>query len=150
MSSPANFPIRRGLSLLALLLCSACTTTEVKKEETLPPAAEAAVVAPSPDAAQQELANGIASYENGNYKTAARQLQKALAMGLKMPDDQVKAHKYQAFIHCVGGRKKLCADEFKKTLDANPDFALTPAEAGHPIWGPVFRDTKKRYKPATK
>jgi len=151
MPFPAFFPMRRGLSLLALiLLCAACATTTPIKEDPPPPAKEVTPAVAPIDAAQQELANGVASYEDGNYKVAARQLQKALALGLKAQDDRVRAHKYLAFIHCVGGRKKLCQDEFRRALDADPGFMLTPAEAGHPIWGPVFRDTRKRYQPARK
>jgi len=26
----------------------------------------------------------------------------------------------------------------------NPSFDLTPAEAGHPVWGPVFRSAKSK------
>jgi hypothetical protein len=29
-------------------------------------------------------------------------------------------------------------------LDADPDFVLQPAEAGHPLWGPVFTSVKSR------
>ena len=57
-------------------------------------------------------------------------------------NDKVSAYKYLAFIHCVSGREKLCYDSFKKALALNPDFELTPAEAGHPLWGPVFRSAK--------
>ncbi len=97
---------------------------------------------PAPGLAEQELGKGIKSYEDGDYKSAARQLQAALNFGLSTPSDKVKAHKYLAFIHCVSSRIAACRDEFRKALAEDPQFALEPAEAGHPIWGPVFRNVK--------
>ena len=91
----------------------------------------------------QDLANGIKQYEDANYGEAARLLQSALDQGLGR-DDQVKAHKYLAFMHCVSGRPTQCRNEFRKALDADPDFVLQPAEAGHPLWGPVFTSVKAR------
>lgn len=91
---------------------------------------------------EQVLARGIASYEDGDYRVAERQLQTALDMGLAVPGDGAKAHKYLAFIHCAAGRAKRCREEFRKAFGAEPSFDLEPAEAGHPAWGPVFRSVK--------
>ena len=88
---------------------------------------------------EQMLSAGIKNYEEGNYKKAAKNLQDSLDAGLSNKNDQVKAHKYMAFIHCASGRQSQCRDSFKKALEINPDFKLAPAEAGHPIWGPVFQ-----------
>jgi Tfp pilus assembly protein PilF len=87
------------------------------------------------------LAAGIQNYDNGKYDDAAKALQGALDLGLDK-SEQVKAHKYLAFIHCASRREKQCRDEFRKALDIDPSFELKPAEAGHPIWGPVFRSVK--------
>ena len=92
--------------------------------------------------AEQKLAGGIKDYEDGDYKTSMEDLQKALEMGLSNKNDQVRAHKYLAFIHCISAREKQCRDEFKKALEIDPAFDLKPAEAGHPVWGPVFRSVK--------
>ena len=92
---------------------------------------------------QPELAAGIQKYEDGKYVEAATRLQAALAEGLS-PAEEVKAHKYLAFIHCASRREKLCRSEFRKALDKDPAFQLEAAEAGHPIWGPVFRSVKDR------
>jgi Tfp pilus assembly protein PilF len=91
----------------------------------------------------QDLANGIKQYEDANYGEAARLLQSSLDQGLGS-DDQVKAHKYLAFIHCVSGREQRCRDEFRAALKINPSFELAPNEADHPIWGPAFRSAKSR------
>lgn len=163
--------IRRALILVIVFLCGACETFKFKEAETQPgkngapvstsapaatraPAATGSSVATGSstplDKAQQELANGIASYENGNYKASVRQLQAALTLGLEAPDKQASAHKYLAFMHCVNGRERLCREEFHKALAVDPAFDLTPSEAGHPTWGPVFRKLKSSGKPASK
>jgi Tfp pilus assembly protein PilF len=90
-----------------------------------------------------DLANGIKQYEDANYSEAARLLQRSLDQGLGS-DDQVKAHKYLAFIHCVSGREQRCRDEFRAALKIDPSFELAANEAGHPIWGPAFRSAKAR------
>lgn len=84
------------------------------------------------------LASGIRQYEEGNYAAAAESLNKALFEGLTA-DDRVNAHKYLAFIHCVSNRPSACLVEFRRALHIRPDLELSAAEAGHPIWGPVFR-----------
>ncbi len=92
---------------------------------------------------EQELSTGIRSYDDGKYGEAAKSLHSALESGLGNAD-QVKAHKYLAFMHCAAGREKQCRDEFRKALNINPALELEPAESGHPIWGPVFRSVKDR------
>lgn len=128
-------------------------TDQVAKESRETPKPVVVNVAPAPvpvDKGQQDLLGGIASYENGNYKLAARQLQTALTLGLENRSNKARAHKYLAFMHCVGGRQRQCRDEFRKAIDADPAFDLTPAEAGHPTWGPVFRKLKATIKGSKK
>lgn len=93
--------------------------------------------------ANQSLSAGIDAYSEGKYPDAVKSLQSALDQGLST-SDQVKAHKYLAFTHCVSGKERLCREEFRKALDINPTLELEPAEVGHPIWGPVFRGVKTR------
>jgi Tfp pilus assembly protein PilF len=92
---------------------------------------------------EQELSAGLRSYEDGKYGEAAKSLQHSLDAGLNNTE-QVKAHKYLAFIDCTSGREKQCRDEFRKALAIDPALELEPAEAGHPIWGPIFRSVKGR------
>ena len=94
--------------------------------------------------AEQDLSNGIKQYEDGNYSDSARLLQSSLEEGLSSKSDQVKAHKYLAFIHCVSGREAQCRNEFRAALKVDPSFELAANEAGHPIWGPVYRSVKGR------
>ena len=140
-------------ALLAALACAACQSpptapsaaSSAPAAATPPVAAPApppAVVVPPPPTAEQQLDRGVKSYEDGDYKSAARELQAALDLGLATPADRARAHKYLAFMVCVTGREKSCRDEFRMALEADPSFALAPAEAGHPVWGRVLRSVK--------
>jgi predicted Zn-dependent protease len=149
---------QRWLVVFALAAaCAGCAAPSVKTAETPSPAAtpgstaarperakeeRAAVTPATPSKGAQEFGRAIQSYEEGEYRNAAKQFQAALDLGLDAKADQASAHKYLAFIVCVSGREKTCRDEFRKALDADPAFELAPAEIGHPIWGPVFRSVK--------
>jgi Tfp pilus assembly protein PilF len=94
------------------------------------------------DAVEQKLDIGVKEYEEGNYVASMNALQSVLETKLANKDDKLSAYKYLAFIHCISSREKLCKDYFRKVLAINPNFELSPAEAGHPIWGPAFRSVK--------
>lgn len=87
------------------------------------------------------LAAGIRQYEDGKYADAAESLNSSLNQGLASAD-RVTAHKYLAFIHCISNRPSACRQQFQRALAIEPNLELSPAEAGHPIWGPVFRAVK--------
>jgi Tfp pilus assembly protein PilF len=92
---------------------------------------------------EPQLKTGIRLYEDGKYPQALTTLQNALDAGLS-DADQVTANKYLAFISCVSGRERQCRAYFRRALELNPSFELEPAEAGHPMWGPVFKNVKAR------
>ena len=94
-----------------------------------------------PAKGQAAFTAGLKQYENGEYAESAKNLQSALDKGLG-DRDRVVAHKHLAFIHCVSSRERQCRDEFRKALAVDPTMDLAPAEAGHPIWGPIFRTVK--------
>ena len=125
------------ISALLMLLGSGCSSGPVR---------DVGLDKLSPRKAEQELSTGITNYEDGNYKAAAKSLQSALDSGLTFDSDAARAHKYLAFIHCLSNREKQCRDEFRKALEKDNKFDLEPAEAGHPIWGPVFRAVKAERK----
>jgi Tfp pilus assembly protein PilF len=87
------------------------------------------------------LESGIKQYEEGRYADAAKLLQSAIGQGLSA-GDEVRAHKYLAFIHCISNRIASCREEFRRALRIDPGMELSPAEAGHPSWGPVFHAVK--------
>jgi len=92
-------------------------------------------------AGEPYLEQGITFYEEGDYRAAARRLMFALEEGLST-SDRVQAHKYLAFVACVSGHQLTCREEFSIAIKLDPFFELDEAEAGHPIWGPVFRSAK--------
>ena len=122
-----------GVLLCAALLMTACSAPIVR---------DAGLDKFAPRKAEQDLSLGIRTYEDGDYKNSARLLQSALSEELLLNSDKVAAHKYLAFIYCAQSREKLCRDEFRKVLALDPKFELTPAEVGHPVWGPVFKSLK--------
>lgn len=91
---------------------------------------------------------GIKNYEDGNYTTAMTTFQNLVANKDATKSEKVIAYKYMAFLHCVSPtaskdtRERMCRESFKKAFELNPNFDLKPAEAGHPVWGPVFSSVK--------
>jgi Tfp pilus assembly protein PilF len=87
------------------------------------------------------LSTGLKQYEEGNFAESVKNLQGAIELGV--PDKQrANAHKHLAFIHCSWNQERECREEFRKALAIDPAFDLAPAEAGHPVWGPIFRSLR--------
>lgn len=146
---------RLAFALVLTMLVGACATppepapAPVEPPKPVAPAPAPVVPpppppppAPPPPTAASELAAGIKSYDDGDYKMAEQKLQSALDMGLATPEERARAHKYRAFMVCVTGREKACRDEFRLALTADPAFALAPAEATHPVWPKVVASVK--------
>jgi len=87
------------------------------------------------------LSAGLKQYESGDYEESAKNLQGAIDLGVA-EKERANAHKHLAFIHCSSNRVGHCRDEFRKALAIDPALELAPAEAGHPVWGPIFRSLK--------
>jgi Tfp pilus assembly protein PilF len=87
------------------------------------------------------LATGLKQYEEGEYAGSAKSLRAAIDRGLSNRD-LVNAYKHLAFIDCASSRERQCRDEFRQALTIDPAMELAPAEAGHPVWGPIFRSLK--------
>jgi len=95
----------------------------------------------SPGEGESLLRAGVAAYEDGDLKTADQRLTAALRAGLA-DKDRVTAYKYLAFINCSTGREQQCREDFVAALAIDPGLQLSPAEAGHPVWGPIFKNVK--------
>ena len=89
--------------------------------------------------AEKALLAGIRAYEDAQYDVAESQLTTALQTGLASPKDRAAAHKHLAFIDCTSQRIAQCEAEFRLAREADPAFELSRSEAGHPVWGPVYR-----------
>jgi Tfp pilus assembly protein PilF len=121
--------LRTALAAIPLAALAACAQLQEAREALLWSKGRSA------------LSEGVRQYDDGQHLAAAKSLQAALDLGLK-DGERASAHKHLAFIHCAAGRTGPCREEFRKGLAADPKLALSPAEAGHPVWGPVFRAAK--------
>ncbi|MFN0184955.1 MAG: TssQ family T6SS-associated lipoprotein [Aquabacterium sp.] len=115
-------------------LLSACVTTQ-------PPAAApmAGVSELAERPAERALLAGMRLYDEAMYAQSERALRQALGAGLQSPRDRAAAHKLLAFILCTSERVDACEGEFRAARVADPQFALSRSEVGHPTWGPVYR-----------
>jgi Tfp pilus assembly protein PilF len=111
-------------------------------------AALAGCAAPMPSAglsdvierpAERALLTGIRAYDDAQYAQAERALTTALHSGLTSPKDRASANKLLAFIYCTSSRVPDCESAFRAAREADPAFTLSRSEAGHPLWGPVYR-----------
>ena len=89
--------------------------------------------------AERALLAGLKAYDDAQYDPADRLFREALAADLVSPRDRAEAHKRLAFIQCAAGRLGDCETEFKLARQSDRTFALDKTEAGHPVWGPVYK-----------
>jgi hypothetical protein len=106
-----------------------------------PPLSATQIYARPPERA---LINGLRFYEDGVFDRAESSFKSALVQGLRDRRDAAVAHKYLAFIACAFNRANECETSFRNAIAADPEFRLTDAEIGHPIWGPVYRNVIKK------
>ena len=129
--TPAVSWLRPALASAACLFLAACVQT--------PPAAPVGLLDVSGRPAEKALLDGLKAYDDAQYESAERQFRQALALGLASAKDRAEAHKRMAFIRCAAGRLAECEAEFRAARQADPGFVLDRSEAGHPVWGPVYR-----------
>ena len=89
--------------------------------------------------AEQALLAGLRAYEDAQYIDAETQFSLALKLGLASPRDRAAADKHLAFLYCTSNRMAECEAAFRAARAADPNFSLNKSEAGHPLWGPVYR-----------
>jgi len=144
------------VSLLAGVLAGCVTqprSAASGAEPPVPPAVVASAVPPAAPApvplspSEVALNAGLKAYQDGQYGTAEQQFKLALQAGLTSASDLANAHKHLAFIYCTSRRVTQCRAEFKAARQADPRVELTKAEAGHPMWGPVYRKAVPPLKP---
>jgi Tfp pilus assembly protein PilF len=121
------------LSLPALLLAAACAQPAGLTDVIERPA-------------ERLLLTGLRAYDDGQYAEAERALQGALKAGLVSAKDRASAHKHLAFIYCTSQRAPACEAEFREAHVADAQFALSKAENGHPLWGPVYRKVAATFR----
>ena len=125
------------LPSIALALAAALTLLLVGC--AAPPPAPQGLTDVAERPAEKALLAGMRAYDDAQYPMAEQQLGLALKTGLVSPRDRAAAHKYLAFIYCTSERTAECEAEFRTARAADPSFALSKSEAGHPQWGPVYQ-----------
>ena len=116
--------------LAATALLAACETAP----QAPPPGLTDLVERP----AERALMGAMRAYDDADYPAVERQVNEALKLGLRSARDLATAHKLRAFVYCTSNRLPACEAEFRAARAADPGFVLSHAEAGHPVWGPVY------------
>ena len=132
--------LRIPMALAVVVLAAGCASPP-------PAAAPVAPVLPPPlglsdvldRPSERALFDGLRAYDDGQYELSESALRAALAGTLRSPRDKAMAHKLMAFIYCTSNRESLCEAAFKSARDSDAAFRLSRAEAGHPLWGPIYR-----------
>ena len=130
-------PWPSGLALASALWLAACATPPPEPPKPAPGGLAELMERPG----ERALFEGIRAYDDGQYAAAETALRKALAAGLQSGRDRASAHKLLAFITCTSERLAECVEAFRAARAADPAFVLSRSEAGHPLWGPVYRKT---------
>ena len=135
-ASPTRILAVLGLAFLGLgllMILAGCATPP----QLAPPPSGLAELMERPG--ERALIEGIRAYDDGQYLQAEAALRKALAANLASARDRASAHKLLAFITCTSNRLAECEAAFRAARAADPAFTLNRSEAGHPLWGPVYR-----------
>jgi hypothetical protein len=93
--------------------------------------------------AERALMSAMRAYDDADYPAVERQVNDAMKLGLRSPRDLATAHKLRAFVYCTSNRLTACEAEFRAARLADPAFVLSHAEAGHPVWGPVYLKSRQ-------
>jgi Tfp pilus assembly protein PilF len=128
---------RTRLSLLVLAAAALAAGCAAPPPPAAPPTGLAEVMERR---AERALLDGIRAYDDGQYAQAETALRQALADGLQSARDRATAHKLLAFITCTSDRLADCQAQFREARAADAGFALSRSEAGHPVWGPVYKN----------
>lgn len=113
-----------------------------------PAPAPVAPVAPAASAVdlaagERALAAATESYGRGEFASATRQLT-ALVNDSSLDSAQMlRALKVLAFSQCSTNALSACRQTFERALKADPNFELTHAERGHPVWGAQFTRARR-------
>ena len=118
----------------AATLVAACATTPPP-----PPPATVSIARLYEQPAERAFLNAMRLYEDGQHERAETMFRRALSDGLADRHDVAMANKHLAFIACAYDRPVECETAFRAAFAADPEFRLTDAEVGHPVWGPVYR-----------
>jgi len=92
------------------------------------------------------LEAGRVSYEEGQYAEAEKWLSSEEIWMHGTAEDKSNALKILAFGFCINNLETTCIQAFERAFIINPDFELSAAERGHPLWDPAFQRANFTYK----
>jgi len=137
--STMTLPVRLTQALAAaafLTLLAACDTLPQQQ-------APVGLTDLSERPAERALMGAMRAYDDADYPAVERQANEAMKLGLRSQRDVATAHKLRAFVYCTSSRLVACEAEFRAARTADPAFVLSKAEAGHPVWGPVYLKSRQ-------
>jgi len=130
-TSPSLVRLTQAFAALALFgALTAC--------ETMSPQQPVGLTDLTERPAERALMGALRAYDDADYPAVERQANEAMKLGLRSNRDVATAHKLRAFVYCTSNRLAACEAEFRAARTADPAFVLSHAEAGHPVWGPVY------------
>ncbi len=132
--------IRTALASLLITLAGCAMFPATPPPKSTP--APEATAPPRTERALANLADGLKRYDAGNYEEAKTSFLLAADSGVLTTGQQLDARKHMAFIYALQNRESSAREEFEKAFALDAKFELTPAEAGHPKWGPIYRQVK--------
>ena len=130
---------RLGMASVAGVILGGCALLEPPRAPPQAPPPSISIARLYEQPAERSFINGMRFYEDGQYERAEVMFKRALAEGLRDRNDVAAANKHLAFIACAYSRPAECESAFRAAFAADPNFMLTDAEVGHPLWGPVYK-----------
>jgi len=138
INSTSTSLVRLTQAFAALALFGALTACE-----TMSPQQPLGLTDLTERPAERALMGALRAYDDADYPAVERQANEAMKLGLRSNRDVATAHKLRAFVYCTSNRLAACEAEFRAARTADPAFVLSHAEAGHPVWGPVYLKSRQ-------
>ena len=138
INSTSTSLVRLTQAFAALALFGALTACE-----TMSPQQPLGLTDLAERPAERALMGAMRAYDDADYPAVERQANEAMKLGLRSNRDVATAHKLRAFVYCTSNRLAACEAEFRAARTADPAFVLSHAEAGHPVWGPVYLKSRQ-------
>ena len=132
--------VRTGRALAALAIAATLAACETPQPQ---PQAPVGLTDLTERPAERALMSAMRAYDDADYPAVERQANEAMKLGLRSTRDVATAHKLRAFVYCTSNRLAACEAEFRAARKADPAFVLSHAEAGHPVWGPVYLKSRQ-------
>ena len=131
-------PVRLTQAFAALAVLAALSACD-----TAPPQPPQGLTDLTERPAERALMGAMRAYDDADYPAVERQANEAMKLGLRSNRDVATAHKLRAFVYCTSNRLAACEAEFRAARAPDPAFVLSHAEAGHPVWGPVYLKSRQ-------